>query len=179
EKEDGWAGSLTLPRELRVRNKHLYMTPIKELASLRIDGGVQDISEVSGETLLASKLSTNELLLDFNLENSKNQEIIFSLQDSAKQSVIKLVFNQNTRELVLSRENSKDVRYAVIKPSKTLSLHVFIDKSSAEFFINQGEIVFSERYYVSEEPNAVIETTETVTVKSTVYSLNNQAIKYR
>jgi beta-fructofuranosidase len=35
EKEDGWAGALTLPRELRVEKGRLYQQPAREMASMR------------------------------------------------------------------------------------------------------------------------------------------------
>lgn len=35
EKEDGWAGALTLPRELVIRDGQLCQLPIKELKTLR------------------------------------------------------------------------------------------------------------------------------------------------
>ncbi|MCW1043242.1 glycoside hydrolase family 32 protein, partial [Streptococcus anginosus] len=35
EKEDGWAGALTLPRELVIRDGRLCQLPIKELKTLR------------------------------------------------------------------------------------------------------------------------------------------------
>ena len=36
EKVDGWAGALTLPRELELIGDHLYMKPVRELEQLRV-----------------------------------------------------------------------------------------------------------------------------------------------
>lgn len=178
EKEDGWAGALTLPRELRVKNNHLYMIPVKELESLRMDNGIRNSSNESGEILLAKNLEANELLIDCDLSELENQEIIFSLQDSNKQSIIELKYNQRDNELVLKRDTSEDMRYATITPSKKLSLHIFVDKSSIEIFINKGELVFTERYYASDDVSAFIETDGTMSISSTIYTLTNQAITY-
>lgn len=35
EKADGWAGALTLPRELELKDDQLYMRPVKEAVQLR------------------------------------------------------------------------------------------------------------------------------------------------
>lgn len=39
EQKDGWAGALTIPRELILKDDHLYMRPVKELLALRKDTG--------------------------------------------------------------------------------------------------------------------------------------------
>ncbi|WP_322862757.1 GH32 C-terminal domain-containing protein [Lactobacillus apis] len=49
---------------------------------------------------------------------------------------------------------------------------MFIDTSSVEFFINDGELVFSERYYTEHEPRIVLTADKPVMTQITAYNLS-------
>lgn len=80
EKVDGWAGALTLPRELELIGDHLYMKPVRELEQLRVGSGVETKVNLAGEIIIAQDASFKEALIDVLLTKSKNQEIKFSLK---------------------------------------------------------------------------------------------------
>ncbi|HEN8265663.1 TPA: GH32 C-terminal domain-containing protein, partial [Enterococcus faecium] len=71
-----------------------------------------------------------------------------------------------------------DPRYGTIQMCDRLSLRVFIDKSSAEIFINDGELVFTERYYTENQPSMHLSVSEEAFVSSTIYHLKKDAISY-
>ncbi|MGX7025234.1 glycoside hydrolase family 32 protein [Vagococcus hydrophili] len=178
EKVDGWAGALTLPRELRLKDNHLYMSPVKELEKLRTDQGQDHHINKKGEVILAESVSSTEILIEVDLRNTENQEMTFALKDKENESILSLTYSQNNQELILNREDVSDPRFGMIQEAEELSLRVFIDKSSVEIFINEGEVVFTERFYAEEAPNFTIETTKQTEVESTVYKLNHSAITY-
>ncbi|HBA0706380.1 TPA: glycoside hydrolase family 32 protein, partial [Enterococcus faecium] len=50
--------------------------------------------------------------------------------------------------------------------------------SSAEIFINDGELVFTERYYTENQPSMHLSVSEEAFVSSTIYHLKKDAISY-
>ena len=62
-------------------------------------------------------------------------------------------------------------RYGRLRPKSNLKIRVFIDTSSIEFFINDGELVFSERYYASETPQIFLNADQPVKVNIIGYTL--------
>ena len=62
EKADGWAGALTIPRELRVEKGRLYQQPVREMASVRARKLLEGKLAAGSQTALPS---TSEVLLKF------------------------------------------------------------------------------------------------------------------
>jgi len=177
EQEDGWAGALTIPRELELKNNHLYMTPVKELEDLRAEKVADTKQVVKAETLIAKEASSSEVLIDLPIEKNGKQELQFSLKTPSEELVL-LTYSNETNEFILKRSDKDDLRYGTIQSCDKLSLRVFIDKSSIEIFINEGELVFTERYYTEEKPNVYLTLSEEETVSYTVYRLEDDAVSY-
>ena len=134
EKADGWAGALTLPRELILKDDKLYMRPIKELSQLRTAKLATWDKNLTQKTLLCEgeKQAELELTLD-------SADFSLTLNDPKTSAQIKLSFDQKTQTFIL--ENG-DKRYATITSKSKLKLQLFIDTSSLEIFINDGEVRF-------------------------------------
>ena len=150
EKADGWAGALTLPRELILEDDKLYMRPIKELSQLRTAKLATWDKNLTQKTLLCEgeKQAELELTLD-------STDFSLTLNDPKTSAQIKLSFDQKTQTFIL--ENG-DKRYATIAPKSKLKLQLFIDTSSLEIFINDGEAVFTERFYFEKAPEVWLDT---------------------
>ncbi|WP_462258874.1 glycoside hydrolase family 32 protein [Vagococcus teuberi] len=177
EQEDGWAGALTIPRELRLKNDHLYMTPVKELEDLRIKEVSNNSSVVAKELLVAEDASSSEVLVDIPLTGTDQEEVSFSLKTSNEELVL-LTYSKATNEFILKRSDKDDLRYGTIQPCDKLSLRVFIDTSSIEIFINEGELVFTERFYTGEKTDVCVTVSEEETISYTVYQLDDNAVSY-
>ncbi len=150
EKADGWAGALTLPRELILKDDKLYMRPIKELSQLRTAKLATWDKNLTQKTLLCEgeKQAELELTLD-------STDFSLTLNDPKTSAQIKLSFDQKAQTFIL--ENG-DKRYATIAPKSKLKLQLFIDTSSLEIFINDGEAVFTERFYFEKTPEVWLDT---------------------
>lgn len=86
-----------------------------------------------------------------------------------------LTFNSATNEVVIKRSDKKPndaKRFGQVNTSDELKLRIFIDTSSVEFFINDGELVFSERYYTEHEPRIVLTADKPVMTQITAYNLS-------
>lgn len=167
EKADGWAGALTLPRELELKDDQLYMRPVKETVQLR----TAEISAWNKQVTEKTLLCENEHQAEIDLTLTTDQAFELAFTDQDKQ--VKLTFDQATHTFTLLNGNA---RYASIKPNAEFKLHIFIDTSSLEIFINDGEAVFTERFYFDNAPQVWL--TAKAQCLTQVYRLDGQAITF-
>jgi beta-fructofuranosidase len=175
EKKDGWAGALTFPRELTLKDNHVYMQPVAELDQLRIKQTKNKISFVSGSTtqLLLSDADSHEIQM--RLKADEDFTITFMAADDA---VLALQFAHQENKVTISRSDRVDKRIAYVNESAIIKLQLLIDRSSAEIFINDGETVFTERYYSEIHPNIILDRINFDDVQVTTYDLEKDAVKY-
>ena len=150
--EEGWQGCLTLPRELRVRGRRLIQRPIPALTSLRsreldVSAGVLH-TPCELEILIGEEDSDDEARGDFDLE-------LFC--GKAGEGGLWIHYNAHYRLITVDRSRMKirfgeepdDVREHLIDNPLT-DMRIFIDKSSVEIFINDGDAVFTSRIFPEE-----------------------------
>ena len=151
--EEDWSGCLTLPRELRVRDHRLIQQPLDELRVLRgkkIDLESTDLLPRVSELELISR--GGDLMLRLFAREDGTGGLTIAYDDTAKEiavdrSGLKRRFNidageQRTRPL----------------PKGLFHLRVFIDRSSVEIFVNDGDAVFSSRLFPADgEEKLVVE----------------------
>ncbi|MFV0467209.1 MAG: glycoside hydrolase family 32 protein [Lachnospiraceae bacterium] len=136
--QEGWQHSLTLPRKLTARNGKIYQNPAEELKNCRI----QEIA------LMDQHLDTQsfDLLIEF-------EHIDGTLDsDQAKRGFIlnedlKFLFENGnlTLEFLNNTGEGRGIRRAKIQELK--SLRILYDVSMLEIYVNEGELVFTSRYY--------------------------------
>ncbi|GAF39521.1 Sucrose-6-phosphate hydrolase [Agrilactobacillus composti DSM 18527 = JCM 14202] len=177
ETAEGWAGALTLPRELHCKDGHLYMTPVQELTNLRTKHIQSARQRLSGPTKLTQG-NSQEINLTATLKNTGAKQFNFKLQGAQSQDFVNLNYDVTTGILKLTRSDRNDARYATIKANENLELQVYVDASSLEIFINQGTAVFTERYYIQDTPALWVACDTAVTIQSDIYELDPQAITF-
>ena len=170
EKEDGWAGALTIPRELRVEKGRLYQQPVREMASVR-SGKLLDGKLAAGSRTALP--STSEVLLTFK-EAWNYQGTLLKLGDG--QQELTLSFDPKGSRLILCRSTEDGERAAQILPFEELSLQIFVDRSSAEIFVNEGEITFTERMYW--QGALSLELRDIPAEKAVIYALEAETNRY-
>lgn len=155
EQADGWAGQMTVPRELHIKDGKIISTPVKELELLRGE-------KVSYENLLLDKPTkldgisgeVGELLATIDLTKSKNFSIELRRSDSEK-----TILSYENGTLKLNRDNSGESlngeREVTISAAE-LKLQIFIDRSSLEIFVNDGAAVLSTRIYPGENAKEIV-----------------------
>lgn len=138
--EDDWEGSMTLPRELHVKNGRLIQTPISCIEKLR----VQELT-MDGTLPAAGELEVLIEKGDFNLN-------LFTKEDGT--GGMRLHYNADKRICTINRTGldkrfNKQLGETLDMPleQELTSLRIFIDKSSVEFFVNDGEAVFTSHVY--------------------------------
>lgn len=175
EQKDGWSGALTLPRELVLKGDQMYMKPIKELNSLRKDKSENKNFQLDEIYSLSNVTEHSEIELDLSLENNGSY---FNIYFKDKQNTSFLTLKYSNNNFILTGIDTSDQRYATSNLTEKVEMRIFIDKSSIEIFINEGEVVFTERYYTEGDPIVQIEGSNDIIVHETVYQLENDAVKY-
>ncbi|WP_210125291.1 sucrose-6-phosphate hydrolase [Staphylococcus sp. GDY8P85P] len=172
EKHDGWSGALTLPRELYLKNNHLYMRPVSELTMLRINDGTHNSLNLNQPRLLLN----DKYHAEINLKGpNKNFNIEFK---NANNQLISLTYDALSHKFSLYRFDKGDYRYSIIKDSDIINLQLYLDTSSVEIFINDGESVFTERYYSEEPPQVWVSSNDNILIESSIYELKNNTISF-
>lgn len=152
---NGWAHCLTIPRELSIQNGKLVQKPIPELQSLR-KGEFKTADIILNEVKMYDGFSgvTYELICEFEHGNASVFGIEFRANKEEK-TVIK--YDAVQRKVILDRTLSgKKVgvehgteRACQIRAEK-INFHLFVDSSSVEIFVNDGEEVFTSRIFPSQ-----------------------------
>ena len=142
-REKGWMYSLTLPRELRLRQGHIYARPARELRDLRIQESAVEIDKTAVAGFSQPLFEGSESLLELELGEAKRVEVVL------KYGLEKLAFcyDREQQVMTIDREGMKlggrGQRQFKLFVDQSLSLQLFTDKTAVEAFFQHGEEVAS------------------------------------
>ena len=141
--EEDWEGSMTLPRELRIRDGRLIQTPIAGIEALR-----EAELAPEGRLLPACELEVEVPEGDFDLN-------LFTRADGS--GGVTMHYDADRRVCTFDRRGmEKRFNEAVgevleLPLDETLrTMRIFIDRSSCEYFVNGGEATFTTHCYPTE-----------------------------
>lgn len=173
EKEN-WIHMLTLPRTLSIRDGKLYQQPHKLLEGLRKD------KKILNNLKIKDCLDLKEYGIF-----GKSYEMILKLKDLKSDFEIKFrvgngeeslfKYNFYEKKAILNREKSgegyKGERRVFLDTLK--EIRMYVDISSVEIFLNDGEEVFTANIYPSEESDniQIISKEETIIEKLEFYNI--------
>ncbi|MDY8048099.1 sucrose-6-phosphate hydrolase [Paenibacillus polymyxa] len=158
---NGWAHCLTLPRELTLHEGKLLQRPIPELTTLRRnrEDRVADTLFSESKTYEGFTGTAYEMMCEVDLLSAKVFGIEFRASETEK-TVIK--YNAVSRRLVLDRSQSGEpvaTSYGEVRQcpwdKDHIKLHLFVDASSVEIFVNDGEEVFTSRIFPHPESDEI------------------------
>lgn len=163
---DGWVHSLTLPRELILKNDKLYQRPISELNELNQNA--------------TTKINTDKISLSANkkLEISIPLKDISSWQGKLKfnDEYILLTYDKNTSVFTIDRNQlklgGKGIRQFLVKAQDELNLSIYIDNSIIELYLQDGEYYATFCYYPTND-NPVFDLIQNTNNCTTLTDLNS------
>jgi beta-fructofuranosidase len=161
EQAEGWAGALTLPRELHLdENGRIRMTPVADLARLRKKElmNVEDLLVAGSHTLnqLNDDLLEVELIIDLRVSDADYFGIKLRCGETEE-----TVIQYETASRVLTLDRSKSgvgpggTRRTTLPACDSLKLKIYLDRSSVEVFVNDGARVMTSRIYPMEQNQGV------------------------
>ena len=163
---DGWVHSLTLPRELILKNDKLYQRPISELNELNQNA--------------TTKINTDKISLSANkkLEISIPLKDISSWQGKLKfnDEYILLTYDKNTSVFTIDRNQlklgGKGIRQFLVKAQDELNLSVYIDNSIIELYLQDGKYYATFCYYPTND-NPIFDLIQNTNNCTTLTDLNS------
>ena len=153
-KPHGWAGALTLPRELTLSCEgNVLMNPARELTALRGEQQSFDAVSVRNQRQVLTD-GEQELALTLSVAVSDAERYGIVIGTAAR-----LYVDNQTHRLVLERFSEDPglcgCRSVPLPEADILSLRVFIDRSSLEVFVNHGEACLTSRIYPTDGQRSV------------------------
>lgn len=153
--KDGWAGTLSIPREIKMIDGTIRITPVEELQRLRGDKMETNVGSIQS-TLLPVDMKGNALEIECEFEIIDQVPDVFGLhvrKSKKGDEYSAILYDVQKQELIMDLSNSgkngkekSRVKLPLID-GKILRLRIFIDKSSIELFANDGIINMTNRIY--------------------------------
>ena len=158
--ENGWAHCLTIPRELSLKGDKLLQKPVRELASLRANERNYSCVLENEETIIEGfQGRVYEAICNF--ENIRGNRVGIKLRKGIEEETI-FYYDLEEKKLVLDRSNSGEsfaTEYGTERKcpyeGSNLKLQVFVDTSSIEVFVNDGEEVFTARIFTAKDSSNI------------------------
>lgn len=146
----GWSGSMTLPRELHVKNNRLVQSPISHIyKSIKIDTVFSNKNLENG-TLELKEICDKSCYFKFELNVEKTDDFELKLMKSENEFIL-VNYDVNEKVLTVNREKSgykitgEEKEYLFQRSlfvntyNNLLILEIFRDTSSLEIFINKED----------------------------------------
>ena len=154
-REEGWMYSLTMPRELRLRQGHLYSRPVREMKDLRIRDSLRELDLVQTDHLSQPLAEGAEVLLTMELGDASSVTVTLAY------GLEKLCFCYDRQRQVMTidrdgmHRGGRGIRRFKLFADQTLSLQLFVDRSAVEAFFQHGEeatslLVFPDKHILPE-----------------------------
>lgn len=142
-RKQGWIHALTIPREIAYTNKTLTQQPVAELKEMRQPNPL--VVQSSVEQTIDLPTFQSELLVDWEKEPKE-----FSLEIRKD---VTIRYEQDSKRFIVSRINWLTQKWEareVVLEKGLKNLRLFLESSLIELFINDGEEVFTLRYFTAE-----------------------------
>lgn len=158
--DKNWAHCLTLPRELHLRDNKLIQLPIKELDHLKFN--FRNFTGTFKHELEINEFKGEYYYLKCKFSNLSSGQVGVKLRTGIDEETY-FYYDIDNSELILDRGKSGKlfaleygtIRKCSIEKITELKLEIFVDKSSLEIFINDGEEVFTARIFPKIESQGI------------------------
>lgn len=187
-----WRSAFTNPRELGLKNEsgHYILTskPVRELIDLRRKADTTSVKNliITGEKVISAgevDIMQSEILAEFDLSGSKADTIGLILENALNEKLI-IGYSPLQKQFYVDRRKSgrsdfsKDFASVITAPykaGKILKLHIYIDASSVELFVDDCSLVMTNLVFPSEKFSGVrifSRGGETVLTKALFYGID-------
>lgn len=163
---DGWAGACTLARSITFKDGKLIQSPVAEIERYRKNPVEYKDIDLNGRTVLKGVCGVKiEMSVKISIGNSDNVGIkLFESENnyaviyySAKEG--KVFFDRSHTGVKIDcdkKEKDAYVRFVNVKDKcGVISFRIFLDESSCEAFINDGEKVMTSNVYTKENGEGI------------------------
>lgn len=135
----GAYGSMTIPRQLRIRNGRLYMTPIAEIASLK--GEI--LYRGSGENFALQTIQGNAYRAKIRFAANTLFTILLGQDDDRS---ISLIHDAEGLRIETKGVKSEGIVFRA-DVEEVKDLEIYMDRRVVEVYVNEGEAVGTKLFY--------------------------------
>lgn len=137
---EGWQHCLTFPREITLKDGKILQQPVKELLTrLELVNRKKDVLDVH-------EIGACIIVVNHIVNNSFRAVLAEELVLEYKDKIFIMNFLDNSKKSVSGGRTKRSVNIESLRELKIVK-----DSSSLEVFLNDGEYVFSTRYYPKKE----------------------------
>ncbi|MDK8190864.1 sucrose-6-phosphate hydrolase [Paenibacillus sp. UMB7766-LJ446] len=156
--QSGWAHCLTIPRQLTLREGKLIQQPVSEMVKLRGDDEGNHMQfTLNNETRSFADFAGIAYELECEIRDFDAETVGIEFRASAEEKTV-LQYDRLAQKVILDRSKSGaplaepngNVQRCALN-ADVLKIHMFVDSSSVEIFVNDGEEVFTSRIFPSKE----------------------------
>ena len=155
---EDWAHCLTLPRELSLKDGKLIQQPVRELVALRKEQALSESGLLSeAKHFERSGANCYELKLDVAFPATADYApvTVDLCEDAANDKRFRITLDPNTKKITIDRsrcgipfaEEFGTTRTLALGQMDEVKLQIFVDTSSIEIFVNDGEGTFTSRVF--------------------------------
>jgi beta-fructofuranosidase len=155
-REEGWAGTYTLPRELNVENGRLIQRPVREIEQFRKNHvSVRNVS-CTNDCINVEGVSGNVIEIKAVIDTGSAEKCGLKVFSSDKHETV-IYYDRKEKALIFDRSRSgitiegKDTvtqkRYLDIGEPEKITLDMFLDVCSLEVFVDGGKHVMTGNVY--------------------------------
>ena len=148
-RENGWIFSLTIPRELTLKNGILHQNPIEEMRKLRGDK-IVSLKNIIIEDLNFNEVKENSYELKLDIERREASKIKINFMESNEEHT-SLIYDFKKEICIIDRNSmingEKGIRKFKLHSNGNLKINMFVDKSSVEIYFQDGIEVASLKLY--------------------------------
>ena len=151
----GWCAVFTMPRMLMLRRGHIYSQPVPELEALRIEATARELLYENMAYVSACLPEGAEIILD--IAPGQAKQLCFNLVYGLEK--IQMHYDREEQLMWIDRSGMKlgagGTRTFRLPAGDAFSVHLFVDKSIVEVFLQHGEeaatfFVFPEKHILPE-----------------------------
>ena len=165
-REEGWAGTYTLPRELSVVDGRLVQKPVREIEKYRYNKAGAASLTADNSSLSVDGVCGNTIEIQVTLEpgtaarsgvklfrGSEHETLVYYDREEGD-----IVFDRSRSGIPFAgQEEDVDRRVCHIGAMDSIDLHFFLDVSSIEVFIDGGHHVMTGNVYPDIEQDTGVE----------------------
>ena len=162
-----WRSAMTFPRTLTLKevdgNYRILSNPVKEIKTiqkkLEIVSDLKPDQKGTYSGYLPFRSSPQELLINLKSDDGNINDFKFILSNDFKQQVV-IGYSADKQQLYVNRDKSGDVSFSnnflgnhtapFTENDSEIKLHILLDVSSIEIFINDGDLVMTEIMFPSQ-----------------------------
>ncbi len=153
EVENGVCGSMTIPREMRIRENRLYLTPVKEIESLK--SGI--LYQGQGEEICLKDITPNTYKAELELK----EDVPFSICLSESEDGKMLLINDGKGLRIKTHGVKSEHVTFPADVDRVEKLEIFVDRRTAEVYVNDGEAAGTKLFYDTSDAGCFILHTDT------------------